>query len=493
MASSSPSFPDVWTWIQNLPPMTQWKSNSMSLCICSCASQPSLKLSITKYHQSSFNFSIQADYNIPFNLWTSKPLDPSYALQDKKNMSNLWLNIVVDILSFSPNGCPHSPKFPNIDSSPEFRKMFNFTFLSLVFLICIYEAPSEIRTGCLNILQNQFACPRSRETSLMLMRVLGSNIEEQWMRSINLALTNWISELQGSRHNLKSPSPLYSYAISAFGLWKVQLYCPVIAMNIQNSSNSPDDRLLFSLNYHQLEGVIQLNYKVVIRENWIEVMMNTDNIRCEVIRLIKETLMNERGAGSGEKHFPSRISLHVTPLLHTNVLSISVSKSSQNPISEIGLEKTIEASLEPTSPFVGINISAGESMTTSLKPWKFEQSAYGNSAILNWFLHDTSTVDGKEVVSSKPSKLALLQPKAWFRNRSTNAHRPFNKEGGVIFAGDEYGDSVCWKVDKRSLGKVMEWEIRGWIYLTYWPNKHRTLYSETRRAEFREVLHLTLA
>lgn len=79
------------------------------------------------------------------------------------------------------------------------------------------------------------------------------------------------------------------------------------------------------------------------------------------------------------------------------------------------------------------------------------------------------------------------------RRRKASVNRPFTKQGGVIFAGDEYGESVCWKVDKRAIGKTMEWELKGRLWLTYWPNKHITPYAETRRLEFREVLHLNLA
>lgn len=79
---------------------------------------------------------------------------------------------------------------------------------------------------------------------------------------------------------MKTPSPLFSYAIATFGFWKVQLYCPVMAMDLVNSSNPcADERLLFSLNYHQLEGVIQFNYKVIVQEKWVDVMVNIDNIR----------------------------------------------------------------------------------------------------------------------------------------------------------------------------------------------------------------------
>ncbi|KAF5959710.1 hypothetical protein HYC85_000919 [Camellia sinensis] len=173
-----------------------------------------------------------------------------------------------------------------------------------------------------------------------------------------------------------------------------------------------------------------------------------------------------------------------------NVLTVSVTKSSDNPTREIGLEKTLEGSFNPPNS-LGLKISAVETMTTTLKPWKFEQSVYGDTANLNWFLHDS--VDGREVFSSKPSKMALIQPKAWFKNRYSSVYRPFTRQGGVVFANDEYGETVGWKVERSELGKVMEWEMRGWIWLTYWPNKHRSFYSETRRLEFREILQLTLS
>ncbi|KAI8030168.1 hypothetical protein LOK49_LG01G01011 [Camellia lanceoleosa] len=494
-SSSSSFFPDVWTWILNLPPITQWRKDSMSICICCLSSsQPSLKLSISKNPQSSsLSFSILADYNLPISLWTSKPfkLNSKFTNSiDEETVSNLFVNFIEDVLNYCPNRTTSFLRIPQIDSSNNFKDIFNVSFLTLTFLICIYEAPADLRSESLNILKNQLACPRSRETTKLLARLVGSSLEEQWMRSVNLSITNWIVELQAMlNHSIKTPSPLFSYGVSNVGLWKVQLYCPVIAMDVEKSTNPPpDERLWFSLNYHQLEGVIQLNYKVIVREKWVDVMVNVDNIRCDIIRLVTETLMTERGAGTSEKHFPSRISLQLSP--QTNVLSVSVTKSSDNPTREIGLEKTLEGSfIQPNS--LGLRISAVETMTTTLKPWKFEQSVYGDTANLNWFLHDS--VDGREVFSSKPSKMALIQPKAWFKNRYSSVYRPFTRQGGVVFANDEYGETVGWKVERSELGKVMEWEIRGWIWLTYWPNKHRSFYSETRRLEFREILQLTLS
>ncbi|KAK1409386.1 hypothetical protein QVD17_35912 [Tagetes erecta] len=493
------SFPDIWGWIENLPPQTQWQTNTKSINICS-SSQPSLQLSISKtlIHPSSISFSIIANYNLPISLWTSKPFNTTINntfVHQQHTISKLMTNIIKDILNYTPINLSNSfLKLPEPNSISNLKDIVNFLFLALSFVVSVYEAPQDMRCDCIATLRDQFTCPWARETSKRLMRLIGSNAEEQWMRSMNLAITNWVTELRAMNHVLKAPSPIYSSAVSGLGLLKIQLYCPLIAMEIEkcNSSNGQEDeRLGFSLNYHQLEGVIQLNYQVMVRENWIDVLVSIDNVRCDVIRLVNDTLMNERGAGSDEKHFPSRISLQLTPTIQTNVLSVSVSKSSENPTREIGVERSIEGSFEPPNPHIGISVSAGETVTTNLKPWKFEQSVYGNSGTFNWFLHDS--VNGREVFTSKPSKFALLQPKSWFRNRYSSAYRPFTRQGGVIFAGDEYGESVLWKLCGGGMGQTMELEAKGWIWLTYWPNNYKTFYTETRRLEFREILRLNLA
>ncbi|XP_015973738.1 uncharacterized protein LOC107496928 [Arachis duranensis] len=509
-------FPDVYCWIQKLPPISEWRTISMSLTICSSSksSQPSLSLTIAKNHQTPNKviFAIVADFSIPISLWTSKPFKPNpktmRLIDSEETISNLLVNFIEDILHYGPNKNTNTSyiKFPysNPNNIPNFEEIFNLAFLTLLFLVCIYEAPLDIRSTCLTTLKNNLQGCQSRQASKLLMKMLGNNLEEQWMRSINLAITNWIVEIQQhelphlNHHHqhsmMRTPSPLYSYSFSTLGLWKVQLYCPVISMDVVHSNHhhylAADERLQFSLKYHQLEGVLQFNHRVLNRERWIDIIVNIDNIRCDVLKLVDDSLLRERGAGASEKYFPSRILLQLTPMVQHQVLSLSVGKSSENPSIEIGMERGIEASFQPPNPQVGLTFSAGESSTVSLKPWKFEQSVYGYSANLNWILHDS--VDGREVFSSKPSKIALVNPKSWFKDRYSSAYRPFTRQGGVIFAGDEYGESVCWKVDKGAKGKTMEWEIRGWIWVTYWPNKYKTFYDETRRLEFREILHVNI-
>lgn len=282
---------DIFTWIQSLPPITQWKTNSMSICICSSStssSHPSLNLSVTRnLISSTLSLSIVADFSVPIPLWVSKPLNinnpKSSKLLDEENISSLMINVVKDVVSYGSNKNNNNSliRFLKLESVSGFKDIFNLAFLTLALLICIYEAPVDVRSACLNAIKNQLTSSPLREAPKLLMKLLGSNLEVEWMRSINLAITNWIVELQATgRPLMKTPSPLYSYGIATFGLWKVQLYCPVIAMDIENSSNhSVDERLLFSLNYHQLEGVIQFNHRVIVQERWINVMLNIDNIR----------------------------------------------------------------------------------------------------------------------------------------------------------------------------------------------------------------------
>lgn len=277
--------PDVWTWIVNLLPITNVQ-NSMSLCTCSSKlSYPSLKLTLTRnlQHQNpTFFFSISADFHVPITLWTSDTFmtktKAPYAI-DEHTILLIFHNFIRGVLNYAPNKDTVNLKFHTPPPSGKFRSMFNLAFLTLAFLVCIYEAPRDIRFPCLYTLRNHLTSMESRNGSKMLMRHLGSNLEELWMRSLNLAITNRIREAQASYHSLKSPSPLFSYSLSTLGLWKVQLYCPTIAMDVESSSGTPDERLLLSLTYQQLEAVIQFSYRITYRENWVDVAVTIDNIR----------------------------------------------------------------------------------------------------------------------------------------------------------------------------------------------------------------------
>lgn len=213
--------------------------------------------------------------------------------------------------------------------------------------------------------------------------------------------------------------------------------------------------------------------------------------RCDVSPLVSRKLMGRRGLGPEEKHFPSRVSLQLTPVQQGDVLSVTASKSSGNPTSEVSRESAVEGGFDPATAAAGFRFSAAETVTVSMRPWKFEQSVRGATAGLHWFLHDVAAA-GREVSSSKPRKLSLLRRRSWFRDRQTSAYRPFTRDGGVVFAGDEYGESVRWQLRRGAGKKTMEWEVNGSVWVTYWPNQRRSFYSETRTLEFSETVRVSL-
>ncbi|XP_062190305.1 uncharacterized protein LOC133893323 [Phragmites australis] len=484
---------DIWQWIRNLP--EQWRGGSYSLQICNSPStNQSLELVISRHSETqplNLSFSICAEFHDPISLWSS-----NYSRLRSASTTDLSArflhDVICGVLSYGPY-CNSRPllRLPNVQIPEDSGMIFNLATLTLAILVSIYEAPSSLRREFIDKISAHLARNEARNAARKLMLTLGSNVEEQWMRSVNLGVTNWTMESLRSGGASASPFAVFSYAVCASRLWKIQAYCPVVAMIMEHPSHqTKDERLLFSLNYQQLEGVIQLVYSVAFKENWIDVAVNVDNIRCDLVQLVSETLMAKQGYGSDEKHFPSRVSLQLTPLSQSNILSLSVGRSTDNPVHEVGVDTGLDVTLSvPAS--IGIGVSAHETVTMTLKPWKFEHSVHGNTASLSWFLHGGA--DGREVFSSEPHRLELFRPRSWFRNRYTNPSRPFTRSGGVIFAGDEYGEGVCWRMCPAAVGKTVEWEIRVRVWVTYWPNKKRTLHTETRRLEFRELLRLTIA
>ncbi|WVZ62493.1 hypothetical protein U9M48_012241 [Paspalum notatum var. saurae] len=493
--------PDIWQWIRSLP--EQWKGGCYSLQICSSpSSNQSLNLVISRPSETQpldLSFSICAEFHDPISLWSS-----SYSSQRLANtitdLSSSFLHdIISGVLWYGPYSNSRSLfRLPSVHQITEDSgKIFNLAAFTLALLVSIYESPSNIRREFIDKIGSHLVRSEARYAAKRLMLTLGGNVEELWMRSVNLGITNWTMESQSlGSSGAGSTSPFtafFSYAVSATRLWKVQVYCPVAAMAMEHPSHqTKDEKLLFSLNYQQLEGVIQFVYRVTFRKNWIDVAVNVDNIRCDLIQLVSDALMAKQGYGSDEKHFPSRISLQLTPMaVQPDVLSLSVSRSTDNPVHEVGVDAGLDASLGVPAASMGIGVSAHETVTRALRPWKFENSVLGDTASLSWFLHDGA--GGREVFSSEPRRLQLLRPRSWFRNRYTSPGRPFTRGGGVIFAGDEYGDGVCWRMCPAAAGKTVDWEMRAKVWVTYWPNKKRTMHTETRRLEFRELLQITIA
>lgn len=277
--------PDIWEWITTLPQIHQWYSNSLSLQICtSPEGNHSLTLVINKppkqHLPSNLSFSIFSTGHVPTSLWTSNSFQLNGHRINEELVQKFFFNIVSAVLKYGHHN-KYTFRTIALDACESFADAFNIAFLTLAFLVCVYEAPLDLRSSFVETIRVCLATTKMREASKQLMRVLGSNIEEQWMRSLNLGFTNWNLELKAlGNEELMTCSPLFSYAISASNLWKVQLYYPMVVMATEYpSSSTKDARLQFSLNYQQFESVIQFQYKLNFKEDWIDINVNVDNIR----------------------------------------------------------------------------------------------------------------------------------------------------------------------------------------------------------------------
>lgn len=427
MSGDDGKFPDLSDWVSALPPLSQWKGDAMSITCCSCSTLSLLFYANkkatplhTKQQEDLVVFSLLADVRFPIRLWVSE------ACKMQRFHDTLFFNFIHAILSYAPQkSLPtiqrRMESFSVVMGSKEWKGMFNCAFLCMALCVCFYEAPTDIRSFCLNALEDALENVVKRQQSFkFLLQNLGSNIEENVMRSMGLLITNRIFKAMTSprsfvwedsnRNVVLFP---YEYSSSSNGLWKVRVYAPVLTMKaVDKHSNPKDDTLLKALSYLQMEAVVQLCYELFFTPDWIEVRVKVDNIRCDVVPLASEEEIVESGE---EKHFPSRLRIEVAPHHEWETLAVSVAKSSANPSYEMTNERSVETGVELPGTYGVLHFQSTEGSTMNFTPWKLEQDVQGSEGVMDWVLYDPVT--GKEVWSSRPSKGEWVQRRAWFKDR----------------------------------------------------------------------------
>ncbi|GLJ56085.1 hypothetical protein SUGI_1204070 [Cryptomeria japonica] len=280
-----------------------------------------------------------------------------------------------------------------------------------------------------------------------------------------------------------------SYNSNIGGFLKITSYSPLVSMETTNGSSMVEERLHRALSYHLLHCIFQFGHVVNVYPHWIEVCLQIDNVRCDVCPLHR--LMEITGSVLNERHFPSKICLTIGPKNGHGVHSVSLTRSSQNPITEIGKGNTYEATFEAPKN-VGLKATTTTTSTVKINNWGFEQLVVNDSdAKIDWTLYDSTTA--KAVFNNGPPKFSVLGPKTWSIDRYSKACRAFTQGGGVVFAKNDYGDPVTWRLNKDLEGQTLKWIVQGSVWLTYWPNTHRTRCSETKRHDFYQEFDLTLA
>eukprot|EP01018_Ginkgo_biloba_P004797 Gb_17354 [translate_table: standard] len=192
-SSEANTFPDIWEWINGLPPPTQWKSDVMSVTLCS-SSRAYLQFSakrITDKKEQLLLFQLHPDFQLnPLYLWTSQPCD-------SRDSNTMFGTLFLD--------------FINGPEPAAAAKVLHHTM----------DATAIVRDKLRDMLNS-----------------LGADIEEHLMRSMGLMTTNRlfdaifkqdIGNLSVWEKSIESPN-MYSYSRTANGCWKVRLYSPLLSM-----------------------------------------------------------------------------------------------------------------------------------------------------------------------------------------------------------------------------------------------------------------------
>lgn len=511
------ALPDIWNWLCALPKLSDWESSVISMELCnSYRSTKCLLLVAEKTMEPensagyvTFSFVLGGDWplNCAKALWVSNPFSFGTEESMENNCLPLLLQVIREVVERAPKlgrkpafSSHHESNFfdpISIESSESFKEVCNLAFLSRLFWLCAFEAPVEVGSLYLDMVEWRMEEIASNKALASFLVSIGADLEEQFMRSLGYIFTKWMclrsfSKTFGTWEESFSAF-ISSYATKASNFWKVRAFAPVLAMkNVQNSHKfrlpDTDDSLLqYMLSHQQLEVTVQLHHRVTFHEDCIEVEVRIDNLRCDVSQLA----FNKTSGVSEERHFPSRISVTIAPEKGSDVLLMRLSKSSENPSRDVYTHKNLKGSIEGSRVLPTLKASAIAGSTVNLSSWKFEQSGEGNKGTLEWTLYDN--MNGKEVATHKPSVGALMDPKGWFRDRYCKANRPFTAKGGVVFASDEYGQSMRWLFKRNLEGKNVKWNVRACIWVSYWPNVYKTLYCESRYLEVCNQVELPLS
>ncbi|WOK92322.1 hypothetical protein Cni_G01013 [Canna indica] len=511
---------DVWSWLASLPDPSEWPPTPPFLALASAADGKSICLSADRTAGSDaealLTFSVTLHGFHPANpsrtIWLSDPVLPS------SPHLPLLLQLLRESISMSPSPFPlpaelldEEPVSVAIGDDEQTAAFLSLALLLRLFWLCAIEAPAD--AGFLFFRALDAPLEQALGCRLALRRVLlalGSDVEEQFMRSLGYMLSKWciLRELQGTAaKRILPPSCCPSYSAERHGLWILKGFAPVPAMARSGAHGSAgglnleakDSVLRYALAHQQLEAVVQLEYTVCMRDpRFIRVSVRVDNIRLHVVRLWfgrRKDVDDGVEAGSeeddiveAERHFPSRARVWVGPALGSSYAAgPSLGRSSGNPEREVEATRTVKGRFGGGKA-TGVKAAARTATRARGRSWRWEQEAEGSAGVFEGVLCDGAT--GAEVAAWKPAGGG--DPRGGMRRRYSGWGRAFSKAGGVVVAGDELPEAVEWRVGREMEGRVLRWRVGGRVWVSYFANEVKTGYFETRSVEWREEVDLAL-
>ncbi|XP_076901655.1 uncharacterized protein LOC143556124 [Bidens hawaiensis] len=516
---------DLWSWISDLPNSDEWPTDSTSeLTFQLASSTESLQLKARRKFSSNSDL-LAITFYVSYGekaLWVS---DTCQVNSDKPFLP-LVLQLLQEIITRSPTAhdsitatCPRSQlqklKPDSVSwildshSLESFSTFFNLVFLARLFWLCACDAPSEV--GSLYF--NSMLAPNLEAFSTAHAPVLraffvsaGIDVELAIMRTCGYMLTKCLL-LREVAVGLQLLTPCFknlgfAYAAETHGLWILKGYAPLMAMTRAGNRSyntmfeTKESVLKYALAHQQIEVVIQLEYSVEVKENFILVKAGVDNIRVHVAKL-GFGKNDENNVYMYERHFPSRVRVWVGPESGASyVTSLTLGGSTDN------IEKETETQKILKGTFGESKVPKMKAMTrtttrTKVKTWRWDHDSDGHVAIFDTTLSDN--MSGVEISTWQPhvgddggvnGRVDRDQVGQSFQKRYAGANRSFTKSGNWVFS--EGLEVAKWRLNKEMEGSVLKWRIGGQIWVSYLPNEVKSSYYETRCVKWCDEVDLPI-
>ncbi|CAN6482441.1 unnamed protein product [Victoria cruziana] len=505
---------EISKWIADLPCMEGWSgpagsSNNFELMGSHDGQGKSLILTAERTSGSkqesliTFSLSLAGLADESTTLWVSNTFSISENMIEEA-LVPLLVQLLEEIINRAPNTSDVtlfklSPDLSNTLLSYSAESLYHFLdfiFTCRFFWLCLCNAPSEIGSLFFRKFSSKLVSSSCKRILKAFLTSVGADSELKFMRSLSyiytklLILKNFDTKSKEPKLGIYSSS--YVNASCDFLVFKG--YSPLLAMNQEWSNeykpglllDTAESVLRYTLAHQQLETVVQFEHSVHRLDNYVKVDFRIDNIRINVSQL----RFNGSELLCDEKHFPSRIHIALGPKLGSSyVVTTSLGRSTPNNEKEIKSQKTIKGNFVKTK-FPTLKSTARTATGTRVKSWTVDHAAEGDTATLDMILCDNSS--GVEVAAWRPSANSQSDPRSSFRKRYSGANRAFGKAGGVVFAGDEYGEQLSWRLKKDVEGRELSWKVGCRVWLTYIPNDCKSSYLETRCVQWEEEFSFTV-
>ncbi|CAK9207809.1 unnamed protein product [Sphagnum troendelagicum] len=296
--------------------------------------------------------------------------------------------------------------------------------------------------------------------------------------------TLWSHIQRGGRESPQAMSTnAHIMAQAKNGLWELQVDMPLLLMPVEQCYDEDEPfrryKQLIQLFSQRARVNIQLVATVEAMPDFLQVTVSIKHVRFKV----ENSLWDEQRMG----HFPSLVFISVTPET-TEGTGVTMSKSSANQTFKVGIMERVQVGAGISTLAQGargtLGASAGIGVSTTVKntPWRFEQLPVqqdrGGSFV--WTLQ---AMKGQEFNRLNPPRMAE-STSIWRFGKRVPAHPlsqlPFTSEGGVIFSGSSFDDTLIWRLPMKMEGTKLKWRIEGHIHSSFITQ----CYWETRKLVF---------